>query len=34
MFNILTDAIEHNFEVDLVYLDFARAFAVFREMIF
>ena len=26
MLNILTDAIEHNLEVDLVYLDFAKAF--------
>ena len=24
MLNILTDAIEHNLEVDLVYLDFAK----------
>ena len=26
MLNISTDAIEHNTEVDLVYLDFAKAF--------
>ena len=26
MLNILTDAVEHKLEVDLVYLDFAKAF--------
>ena len=26
MFNILADAIEHNLEIDLVYLYFAKAF--------